>query len=257
MKKLCILISTLLLSHSIFAQSGHTFDFRVGLAKHNFQDKNYSALAYSGSNLTYGLTYKKESGKSQFAIDFEVQNASLSSNLDESKTLFPSLQRTSYQGNISYLRQISVPRLEVKVGGSSTTFYDFVPFPFSANNLVSYELTTSLNGAVEVVYLFTQNLNYRLKADIPMLTLSVRPQDYGLFHMKNLEFDLGRALKSATFYPTNKIFFLHFNHMIEYEYKGRKIGLFYDYIGGYNKALGKKGSAIQKVGISIPLFTKS
>jgi hypothetical protein len=257
MKHYLLLLSTLLLATSVFSQKNHSINFRTGMAAHSFQDNNFSAVPYSGIGLSYGLAYSKHSEKSLFSVDFDVQNAQLQSQLNEDLILIAALDRDSYTGTISYLRKVNTPRVDVYFGASSTTFYDLVPFPLPGNNQFSYELTNTFNAAIELSYSFNEKLNYRLKADIPTFSLSVRPQDGGLFHMKNLEFDIGRALKSAKFYPTNKIFSLHFHHVIEYQYKGRTFGLYYDYLGGYNKVVGKKGSAIQKVGITIPLFTKS
>ena len=242
---------------SAFSQKSHAINFRTGIAAHSFQDNNFSAVPYSGSGITYGLSYSKRGNKSIIGADFDIQNAQLQSKLEEDLTLVPNLDRNFYTGTISYLRKVNTPYIDVYVGASNSTLYDVVPFPLPGNNQFSYELSNSLNASFDLSYSFNQNFSYRLRTDLPMVSLSVRPQDGGLFHMKNLDFDLGRALKSANFYPTNKVFSLHFHHLIEYEYKGRVLGLYYDYLGGYNKVVGKKGSAIQKVGVVIPLFSKS
>ena len=247
----------LLLAASAFSQNSHAINFRTGIASHSFQDNNFSAIPYSGKGLTYGLSYVKRANKSLFSIDFDSQNAQLENRLREDFRLISNMDRKYYTGTISYLRKVNTPFVDIYVGASNITIYDLVSIPLPGNNQFSYELTNSFNASLEISYSFSQKFSYRLKTDLPMVSLSVRPQDGGLFHMKNLDFDYGRALKSAKFYPTNKIFSLHFHHLIEYQYKGRTLGLYYDYLGGYNKVVGKKGSAVQKVGISIPLYTRS
>lgn len=250
-----IFLVALLTTSFLHAQKAHVLNLRAGLAFHVFQDHNFSALAYSSNALFYGVDYSRIGSKSIMKIEADLQNANLQSRLDE--PLLKEIERTSIMGTVTYLRKKSVPLVDLNWGVSSTTMYDLAGFGLPANNQVSYELTTTLNAAVQISYDFNPKISYKLNADLPMVSVSVRQQEGGFFHMKNLEFDVGRALKSARVYPTNKVFFLHFRHSFEYQYKNRTVGIFYDYLGGYNKIAGKKGSAISKVGISIPLISKN
>lgn len=241
------------------SQSPHRVNLTSGIAFHNFQDYNYSPLKYVGSNIFYGIDYHFQSDKSRFETGLLIQSATLSNGLSSGESVMSKTERTLYSGNLRYLYQLSVPNTEIYVGASTTVIYDLMPYNFNANNLVSYELTGTLNAAANITHRFNKDLSFTLKADLPMISASVRPMDEGFFHMNNMEFDLGKALSTANFYPTNKIFFLHFQHLFEYKFNKYTLGVYYDYQGGYNKVIDKKGSAVQKIGIVLPissLFTK-
>ncbi|WP_235297719.1 hypothetical protein [Portibacter marinus] len=250
-----ILLLLLLFSQIALTQQSSSIFLKSGVAFNTLQDGSFSDLSYNGLNMYYAFSFNRELPRSEFQVEVAYINGQLKNPLKSDEVLIKSIDRNFINANISYRKKVCYKGLDLAIGLSNSTYYDLSTYPLPANNQVSYELTSSLNAFARLNILLTQHLNYRLTTNIPMVSASIRPLDGGLFHQKDMEFDLVGALNSANFYPTNKIFFLHFNHAIGIKWKDRPIEIYYDYFGGYNKVIDKKGSAVQTIGIAFPIYS--
>ncbi len=243
---------------SVFAQQTSSFYVNAGLALHAIQDQGHSPLMYTGTGLMYGAAYRTRSENTFSGVDFATGKASLAAQLEEESSFgLNQAKRRNMRASYYHLRKLPIQKIGLYVGGALSGLYDFIPFNHSANNLVGYELTASVGPAVRLEYEISSHFKLAFQASTALFSYGLRPYHDGFFPIKDLELHAGKIIENGEFATVDKAFQLQTRTILTITPRQAKsFNLFYEYAGGVNKLMERKGAATQTIGLEIPIGLK-
>ena len=92
---------------------------------------------------------------------------------------------------------------------------------------------------------------------MPLLSYTVRPEDLGLFKMRDFEAEIIDILLDGKLVSINNLLEVQGKAVFNWQIKNRTIRIYYRYLGGRNQYSTRKAYSMHTAGFQIPFNLKS
>jgi len=178
---LCLGSSMCLVSVTV-AQSQHYVGIGIAPTRINVRDEGNSPLLYQGIGIRAFALYQIQAKNSLFAVELGGQLGGIQPRLEAGSILLPgSAQHYAAQSRLSYRRNIHTSRVwKLAAGGAWDTHTIVNYYELNSNNLVGYELNSSVAIQGHVEYTVNKYWSVQGLLQVPLVQYVSRPTSTGL-----------------------------------------------------------------------------